>query len=219
MECDCGETLEANQAFCRHCGKPVVHQKADEEATRILESDQTAPTAFRSSTPSHGSQSEHQREAASAKGLDMRLVTAGLIAVVLIAVTGLIAFAIVSLGKTGDETPVVAITPETSQAPADLEQQPPTEQEMAPSSLPPSSEFSQDCASGLQTNDVTTCAFGRALFSAWATEGTGRAGSYVAQSPATGDFYEVYCSGGNPVVCREINASDGANDAAVRFLR
>lgn len=85
--------------------------------------------------------------------------------------------------------------------------------------LTPSSEFTRDCGNGLQTNSVTTCEFGRAVYQAWALGESGVPGIYRATSPVTGQTYDMNCSGGNPVVCREVNATDGANDAAVRFLR
>ncbi len=210
MKCQCGEVVDADQVFCRQCGRRLIEEPSGSAKTRRLPTDEPAPTAVRSSPASPPLQ-------AGATGLDTRLVIGGLAALAILA--GLAGFAIWQLGDSQDEPQVIKIESKapTTDSPAPSEA--PGTAAFTPATLPPSSEFSRNCGGNLQTNSVTTCPFGRQLAETWTLEGTGRVGLYQAVSPVTGSIYDMYCSGGNPVECREVNASDGTNDAAVRFLR
>jgi hypothetical protein len=65
-----------------------------------------------------------------------------------------------------------------------------------------------DCGGGLLVGPNTSCAFGANVQAKYYRVG---AGWITVYSPVTGRNYDMYCTGGSPVVCT------GGNDAAVYF--
>jgi len=93
--------------------------------------------------------------------------------------------------------------------------------------LPTNGEFPERCSNKVVANEVTSCEFAKAVVQEFrvmkseldpaSLEGSGV--SVVAESPITGDTYEMTCrkSSEGTFVCREVNASDGKNDAGIQF--
>lgn len=105
-------------------------------------------------------------------------------------------------GKPTNPKPIVIVQEAEPSAPA------------APAA-PPGSTFTKDCGYGIKANGVTSCDFAFNVHEAW---GGGGPGVYVASSPVTGSTYDMSCDVGDiSVICSEINATDGSNDAAVLF--